>query len=279
VCGIFVLSVVNASDLNSRSRTLLTLACGWTLGLICLLSACTPMSVLRTPSSAELSARTVTPAQLAEMPPVPTRVRPGDTLRIIRDAQESASLDLRNLIDDAQTQNYQVQSDGRFAFRHAGTIDAAGKTPQELSQLLRTRLEPLFREPGVTVNIVASPSSKVVIGGAVRNPLTLELNAVANLEQALFTAGGLATAADPTRIALLRLDEKERYHAYFIDLSNVLDDGGVGRLSVALQRGDIVFVPKSSAGESAEGVDLYFNQLLPFSRSLGVGISRNVNSN
>jgi polysaccharide biosynthesis/export protein PslD len=246
---------------------------------LCLLSACTPMSVLRTPSADDMPARMVTPGQLAKLPPVPTRIRPGDTLRIIRDAQENASLDLRNLIDDAQTQNYLVQSDGRFAFRHAGTVEAAGKTPQELAQLLRTRLEPMFREPGVTVNIVASPSNKVVIGGAVRNPLTLDLNAVANLEQAMFAAGGLATSADPTRIALLRLDEQEQYRAYFIDLSNLLDDGGQGRLSVALQRGDIVYVPKSSAGESADGVDLYFNQLLPFSRSLGVGISRNVNSN
>jgi protein involved in polysaccharide export with SLBB domain len=259
------------------SSVIVRLACA--LGLATLLSACTPVSVLRTPADGAQWARTVTPEQLAAQPRVPTRIRPGDTLRIVRDAQESAVRDLRNLVDDSQTMNYVVQPDGRFAFRHAGSVEAAGKTPQELGDLLRERLAPVYREPGVTVNIVASPANKVVMGGAVRNPLTLDLNAVANLEQALFAAGGLTTAADPRRIALLRLDAQDRYHAWFIDLSGVLDDGGQGRLSIALQRGDIVFVPKSSAGESADGVDLYFNQLLPFSRSLGVGISRNVNSN
>jgi len=50
-------------------------------------------------------------------------------------------------------------------------------------------------------------------------------------------------------------------------------------VSIAFQRGDIVFVPKSTAGGVADGTDLYFNQLLPFTRSLGVGLSRTVNSN
>lgn len=245
----------------------------------CGLSACTPLSVLETPNGADLQAATVTPEQLAAMPKVPTRIRPGDTLRIVRDAQDSASLDLRNLVEDSQTQLYVVRPDGSFSFRYAGTVDAAGKTPDELATLLRGKLDAYYRDPGVTVNIVSSPTSKVVIGGAVRNPLTLDLNAVANLEQAMFAAGGLAVSADPSRIALLRLDDKDRYQAYFIDFSRVLQSGSAGRTSISLQRGDIVFVPKSSAGGSADGVDLYFNQLLPFSRSLGVGISGNVNLN
>lgn len=244
-----------------------------------LLPACTPLSTLRPPSGEAFELRLVTPEQLAQLPKVPTRVRAGDTLRIVRDAQDTASLDLRNLVDDSQTQNYVVRPDGTFSFRYAGTIEAAGKTPDELAQLLRSRLDAYYREPGVTVNIVASPSSKIVIGGAVRSPLTLELNAVANLEQALFAAGGLLTSADPRRIALLRLDDQDRYQVHFVDFSNVLQPGAAGRASIPFQRGDIVFVPKSHAGESADGVDLYFNQLLPFTRSLGVGISRTYGNN
>ena len=40
-----------------------------------------------------------------------------------------------------------------------------------------------------------------------------------------------------------------------------------------LQRGDVVFVPKSSVGNGIEWVDLYLNQLIPFSKSIGVGLT------
>lgn len=246
---------------------------------VCSLCACTPMSVLETPDDTTLNVVMLSTAQLAAMPKAPTRIRAGDTLRIVRDAQDSASLDLRNLVEDSQTQIYVVRPDGTFSFRYAGTVEAAGKTPEELAAMLRSKLDAYYREPGVTVNIVSSPTSKVVIGGAVRNPLTIDLNAVANLEQAMFAAGGLAVSADPSRVALLRLDDKDRYQVYYVNFSNALQQVGDGRTSIALQRGDIVFVPKSTAGGKADGVDLYFNQLLPFSRSVGVGLNGNVNLN
>ncbi len=239
------------------------------------MAACAPVSVLRTPDRGAMVPRMMSASQFAALPPVPTRIRPGDTLRIVRDTHDAATLDLRNLVDDAQAQNYLVRPDGTFSFRYAGRVEAAGKTPDELALYLRSKLDSVYREPGVTVNIQTSPSDKVVIGGAVRNPATIDLNAVANLEQALFASGGLLTSADPRRVALLRLDEQDRYQVYFIDLSQLLMPGE-GRASIALTRGDIVFVPKSSVGESADGVDLYFNQLLPFSRSLGVGLNKNI---
>ena len=236
------------------------------------------MSVLQTPQGSDLSMAYVTPEQLAQLPKVPTRIRAGDTLRIVRDAQDSATLDLRNLVDDSQSQTYVVRADGTFSFRYAGTVEAAGKTPDELAALLRSKLDAYYREPGVTVNILSSPTSKVVIGGAVRNPITIDLNTVANLEQAMFAAGGLAISADPSRLALLRLDDKDRYVVHFVDFSRVLQPTGQGRASIALQRGDIVFVPKSSAGESADGVDLYINQLLPFSRSVGLSLGKSLDN-
>lgn len=244
---------------------------------VLMLSACVPPGVLQAPQGFDVVPHMITPAQLAALPKVPTRVRAGDTLRIVRDAQDSASLDLRNLVDDSQTLNYVVRADGTIAFRYAGRIEAAGKTPEELADALRSKLAVYYREPGVTVNIVNSPSTKVVVGGAVRTPLTVDLYAVSNLEQALFAAGGLLPGADPARLALLRLDDQDRYRVHFIDFANVLQPDTAGRAAIALQRGDIVFVPKSNAGASADGVELYFNQLLPFTKAIGINATANVN--
>ncbi|AWI52141.1 sugar ABC transporter substrate-binding protein [Aquabacterium olei] len=234
------------------------------------LSACTPMGNL-TPSAEMARLRVLTPADVARMAAEPTRVHPGDTLRIIRDAQDGA-MDLRNLVEDSQTQLYVVRPDGSFSYRHAGRIQAGGKTPDELAQTLRERLASVYREPGVTINIVSSPSSKVVIGGAVRTPAAFDMSAVATVEQGLFATGGLLPTADPRRVALLRLDGAQRYQLYFIDFSGLLD-GVTGLPTLAFRRGDILFVPKAWAGNMGDGVDVYINQLLPFTRSLGVSYS------
>jgi hypothetical protein len=40
-----------------------------------------------------------------------------------------------------------------------------------------------------------------------------------------------------------------------------------------------VFVPKSGVGNKIDGVNLYFNQLIPFSKSLGFGVNYNLRDN
>lgn len=234
----------------------------------CLLAACTPMGNLQ-PSE---EVRYLTAEDLAAMAKEPTRVQAGDTLRIVRDAQDPA-MDLRNLVEDSQTQLYLVRPDGSFSFRFAGRVEAAGKTPDELATEISTKLDAYYRQPGVTVNIVSSPSSKVVIGGAVRVPGAIDINAIATLEQGLFAVGGLLPVADPTHVALLRLNQAQRYQLYFIDMSRILQNqsGDAATPNLSLRRGDILFVPKSTAGNVGDGVEVYINQILPFSRSLGIG--------
>lgn len=230
------------------------------------------MGNLVAPRSSVTEAHRLNGDELAKLAKAPTRIYPGDTLRIVRDAQDAA-LDLRNLVEDSQTQLYVVRPDGTFSYRFAGRVEAAGKTPDELAQAMRDKLSAVYREPGVTINIVSSPSSKVVVGGAVRTPGAVDMSAVATLQQGLFAAGGMLPAADASHIALLRLDDQQRYRLYFLDLSRMLDPSAPSATTVAFQRGDILFVPKSTAGNMGDGVEVYINQLLPFTRSLGVSYS------
>jgi len=71
--------------------------------------------------------------------------------------------------------------------------------------------------------------------------------------------------------ALLGEDAQGPYRAYFLDGSQLLKTGPNGRKPVRLHRGDVVFVPKSNVGERIQGVDTYMNQLIPFTKSIGVG--------
>ncbi|MGH6647872.1 polysaccharide biosynthesis/export family protein [Aquabacterium sp.] len=239
------------------------------------LAACSPLGNLQTSHGSVVNARQLNDSEIARMAKLPTRIYPGDTLRIVRDSQDAVSLDLRNLVEDSQAQIYVVRSDGSFSYRYAGRVEAAGKTPDEVAQLMRSRLEVYYREPGVTVNIVSSPSSKVVIGGSVNAPGPLDMSAVATLEQGIFAAGGFTPTADTRYVALLRLDEQSRYQLYFLDFTRLLlpEDPAAGRPTLAFQRGDVLFVPKSAVGRMGDGVDAYINQLLPFTRSMGLSYS------
>ncbi|MFO6080704.1 polysaccharide biosynthesis/export family protein, partial [Pseudomonas aeruginosa] len=216
--------------------------------------------------------------ELARLPPAMERVRVGDTLRIVRDAGEMPTLSAFNVATIYELTLYTVLNDGSIYYPFIGRIQAAHRTPQEIANELTTKLAPIYREPRVTVNINQAPGNTVFVVGAVRNPSAVPIPAANNMEQAILGAGGILPVGDARRVALMREDSEGRYHAYFLDFSQLMKIGPEGRKPLAMQRGDIVFVPKSMVGDRIEGVDVYLNQLLPFAKSIGVGVSYTVNN-
>jgi protein involved in polysaccharide export with SLBB domain len=194
----------------------------------------------------------------------------GDTLRIIRDARELPDLggDSVNL--------YIVRPDGTFSYPYAGTVKAAGMTPEQLAAEIARRQANIYRDPAVTVNIASAPGNRVFVGGAVRQPSAYDLSATASLDQALVAAGGLTPLGDSHHVALLRQNTDGLYQVYFADFSKLLSTT-VARRPVMLQRGDVVFVPNSIVGNAVEDIDLYLYQLVPFSRQVGVAFAYQLN--
>ena len=233
------------------------------LGSVLLAACATPSTVTR-PDQATVTQRREALQQLGQLPPPVTRVMNGDTLRIVRDAQSPAERDEATL--------YFVRPDGSFAYPHIGSVQAARRTPEEIGAEISQQLGKIYRYPQVTVNIAIAPGNRIFVGGSVRNPSAFELTAAATLEQALIAAGGVLPVADSAHIALLRSDAEGNYQVYFTDHSQMLA-ASPARRAVVLQRGDVIFVPKSTVGNAIEVVDLYINQLIPFSKSIGVGFN------
>lgn len=228
------------------------------------LAACSTPSTIGLPAAGVVAARQIELQDISKLPPPVTRVMNGDTLRIVRDAQTPAEKDEMLL--------FFVRPDGTFSYPHAGVIKAGGRTPEEIGAEVTQKLSNLYRQPQVTVNIAIAPGNRVFVGGAVRNPSAFELTAAATIEQAVIGAGGVLPSADSEHIALLRLDEEGLYQVYFTNMARMLDPEAK-RHGVMLQRGDVVFVPKSGIGKAVEGVDMYLNQLIPFSKAIGIGLN------
>ncbi|MDH1213528.1 polysaccharide export protein [Pseudomonas chengduensis] len=243
------------------------------------LAACTTPARIGLPDSDTLEAGHRATLTLADLPPPQELIYPGDTLRIVRNSGETPTISAFTANSIYELTLYTVLNDGTFSYPFIGKVQAGGKTPEQLAADLEERLAPFYREPGVTVNINQAPGNTVFVGGSVRNPQSYSASIATTLEQAIVAAGGVEPNADSRHVALLRSDPNGRYLTYFVDYSQLLYGGELGRHSVALQRGDVVFVPKSGVGNRIEGVDLYLNQLIPFVKSIGIGANYDIRRN
>lgn len=74
-------------------------------------------------------------------------------------------------ISDLSDKEVQVDASGRLSFPLAGVLEVAGKTPGEISTMLRDRLiTSHVRDPQVTVNLSDTTSQVVTVEGEVREP-------------------------------------------------------------------------------------------------------------
>ncbi|WP_416423410.1 polysaccharide biosynthesis/export family protein [Pseudomonas sp. App30] len=247
---------------------------------IVMLAACSNQAKVSLPSNDVLKAAHQAGDALAGKPLPPQRIRPGDTLRIVRNTGEAPSISAFTANTIYELTLFTVQNDGTFAYPYVGQVKAVGLSTEELTKVLEVKLENIYRETSLTININAAPGNTVFVGGAVRNPANLSVNVATTLDQAIVGAGGVLSVADSGNVALMRQEPDGKYKTYFFDYASSLYANN-DRPPVWLQRGDVVFVPKSHVGNGIEWVDLYLNQLIPFTKSIGLGVTydlRNYNS-
>ncbi len=99
----------------------------------------------------------------------------------------------------------QVDASGRISMPLAGTIDARGKTAEELASAIEASLRGRYiRNPQVTVNIKSSVSQVVTVDGQVIEPGLYPVTNQMTLMRAIASAKGLAEFARQEDIVILR---------------------------------------------------------------------------
>lgn len=230
-------------------------------------SACSNPSTIKIPEDKLIAEQRLDISAIKMLPKNDFFVQVGDTLRIVRDADRSEITNEGTL--------FRVNPDGTFNYPYAGLIKCAGKTIEEIQTELQGKLEKTYKEPQVTINIVEAAGNKYFVGGAVAKPSAYGIVTPTTLEQAIFQAGGVLTTADSENVALLRLDANSHYQVYFFDYGSMLTAGNDSEEIVILQRGDMIYVPKSGIGTAIDNVDMYLNKLIPFTKGFGVNYELN----
>ena len=155
---------------------------------------------------------------------------------------DTIGVDVFNVPD--LSREVQVDSSGRVSMPLVGTIDARGKTAQELSAAIEGALRGRYvRNPEVTINIKSSVSQVVTLDGAVVEPGLYPVTNQMTLLRAIASAKGTTEFAKDDDVVILRTVGNRR-------MAGLYNIGSIRRgvyHDPAIYANDVVIVGDSSA--------------------------------
>jgi polysaccharide biosynthesis/export protein len=117
---------------------------------------------------------------------------------------------------DELNREVRVNSNGQVSLPLIGTVQAGGRTVQELEQDIAAKLDASFlQNPQVTVFVKEFTSQRVTLEGAVKKPGIYPLSGKTTLLQAIAMAEGLDQLADPRGVVVFRTVEGKKMGAVF----------------------------------------------------------------
>ena len=168
-------------------------------------------------------------------------------------------------LDTAQ----QVRADGRITLPLINDVIASGKTLQELrAELQADYVKQGYLQPtavaGINLVIKKSAANKFFVGGQVKKEGAFVYSHPTTVLRAIFEAGGMSEAADPTRVIVIRQDGTYQVvNVKAMLAGNFQDD-------LQLRPMDTVYIPTSKIGDIDTFVNLYIKNVLPFTPGIGV---------
>ena len=142
------------------------------------------------------------------------------------------------------TREAEVDAAGNFSVPLAGAVQAAGKTPAQLSAAIATNLQGRYlNNPQVSVNIVKARAKTFTVDGAVKQPGNYPIIGKMTLQQAIATAQGADQVANLNNVVVFRTVNSQKTAALFS-----IKDIRAGRLEdPQIYGNDIVIVGESAA--------------------------------
>jgi polysaccharide biosynthesis/export protein len=119
-------------------------------------------------------------------------------------------------LQELSTKEVQTDASGRISFPLAGVIEAAGRTPGELEEILEERLRAAYiRNPQVTVNLKETVSQVVTVDGQVKEPGLYPVVGRMTLMRAVATAKGTGEFAALSNVAVFRTVNGQKMAALY----------------------------------------------------------------
>lgn len=224
-----------------------------TIIVIIAVTACTP--VVRNPVSS-----TVAVNAPISSPARDYRIQPGD------------QLDIKFFYNAELNEQVLVRPDGRISLQLAPEILAAGVTPAELTEQLRTKYSTVIEKPEIVVIVRSFSAQRVYVDGEVVRPGIVPLTDALTLTQAISQAGGFKDSARKGEIVIVRRSADGKASYTIVDVEKVMDGSDMPQ-DIALLSYDLVYVPKSKISNVNVWVDQYLRRNIPI--PIGAGYNLN----
>lgn len=185
---------------------------------------------------------TAIPPALLDYHPQPYQVGPGDTLYITVWNHPELTSPAGSQQQTAANGRV-VRPDGTFYFPFTGQVQAAGKTIEQLRQLLASKLATYIKNPQVDVSVVAYDSQHVLLEGAFTKTGPQAITTVPlTLGDAMGVAGVDIQNANLSNVLLSR--DGQVYH---LDIGNLAENDLAKQ--IYMKAGDRVYLPYNDRQE------------------------------
>lgn len=169
--------------------------------------------------------------------------------------QNGDRLEVTVLEDPGLNRTVLVRPDGRISLPLAGTVQAAGNSPEQVQAAIRRNLSSQFvQPPTVTVSVVAlgeasaatsevEGTASIYVIGEVARPGPLQIELPMDALRALAVAGGPGVFAARQRIQIRRQDADGTENVFLFDY-DAIERGAVPIDQIMLADGDVIVVPE-----------------------------------
>lgn len=164
----------------------------------------------------------------------------------------SDEIEIKVFRHDELNKKTRIPPDGNISLYLIGDIKAAGVGINQLRNDIREKYLNYLVKPEISVDIVALNGQKIFVLGEVKQPGVYQIDPPTSMLEAITKAGGFTLDGKSSNIVLIRGGPKNPV-AKMVDLKKSLEKGEFGQ-NVALQTGDVVYVPRTFISQ----VDRFF---------------------
>lgn len=201
--------------------------------------------------------KNLTPAGSAP-PGISYAALPGEEYRI----QPGDLLDIKFFYSPELNEQIPVRPDGRISLQLAQEIEAMGRTPAELTAILKQTYSKELKKPDVTVIVRSFGNQKVFVDGEVAKPGLIPLTGPTTILQAIAQSGGFVYTGATSDVVVIRRGPDDKPLVMTVNLQKVYDGTDLAQ-DIYLRPYDIVYVPKSGIATANLWIEQYMTRMVP----------------
>ena len=214
-------------------------------------------------------------AAMHAAPPPPSSQAETATYRV----QVGDVLGVRLYMAPELNEDVTVRPDGRITTTLAQSLQAAGRTPDDIAADLHRIYAAELKNPELTVGVKSASPTRIFVAGEVIYPGEMDnTGAPLTLLQAVAKAGGLRTTGDPNHVFILRHGTGDKAIVLAADYHGAAA-GKNPDADVKLAPFDVVYVPKTGISQIYLWFNQHFQQFVPVSWGFSYNVNPVVNNN